>query len=92
MNGLESVLERCREALEPHRERSGTGLGAIWERSLNGLESILERCRRAIEPHRVFAASLRAVLDRSWSGLGAMLDRSGNGLGPREKICKKCEK
>ena len=48
----------------------------------NGLESVLERCREAIEPHRVFAASLRAVLERSWSGLGAILDRSGTGLGP----------
>ena len=50
----------------------------------NGLESVLERCSEAIELQRVFAASLRAVLERSWNGLGAILDRSGNRLGPGE--------
>ena len=50
----------------------------------NGLESVLERCSEAIELQRVFAASLRAVVERSWNGLGAILDRSGNRLGPGE--------
>ena len=36
----------------------------------NGLDSVLERCSEAIELQRVFAASLRAVLERSWNGLG----------------------
>ena len=58
----------------------------------NGLDSVLERCSEAIELQRVFAASLRAVLERSWNGLGAILDRSGTGLGPLEKACKKYEK
>ena len=50
----------------------------------NGLESVLERCSEAIELQRVFAASLRAVLERSRTGLGAILDRSGNRLEPGE--------
>ena len=54
------------------------------DRMCNGMESVWERCREAIELQRVFAASLRAVLEQSWSGLGAILDRSGNGLGQRE--------
>ena len=58
----------------------------------NGLQSVLERCKEAREPQRVFAVSLRAVLERSWSGLGAILDRSGNGVGPLEKARKKCKK
>ena len=54
------------------------------DRMCNGMESVWERCSEAIELQRVFAASLRAVLERSWNGLGAILDRSGNRLGPGE--------
>ena len=73
-NGLESVLERCSEAI------CWVGLGTVWEPSVwvkrhgSDLVSVLERCRRAREPQTVF-------LDRSGRGLGAVWARSGRGLG-----------
>ena len=72
-NGLESVLERCSEAI------CWVGLGTVWEPSVwvkrhgSDLVSVLERCRRAREPQTVF-------LDRSGRGLGAVWARSGSGL------------
>ena len=55
-NGLESVLERCREAREPQRvfavslrtvlERSWSGLGAILDRSGTGVGPDEKACKK----------------------------------------------
>ena len=67
------------------------------DRMCNGMESVWERCREAIELQRVFAASLRAVLERSRTGLRATeidlgtvwdrVKRHGKGL---ESVLERC--